>query len=115
MPQRLQRKRTKGWRKPDGAIVVSRPSKYGNPFHTHVDGFRVHPAFCATIHYLWIEARLLPELAAIFVGCNPMPVPPTKDEIRRDLAGHDLLCWCGEGSACHADMLLHIANEVQHG
>lgn len=31
-PQRIQLKRTKGWRKPEGAIVVARPSKWGNPF-----------------------------------------------------------------------------------
>jgi hypothetical protein len=32
MPERIQLRRTKGWRKPEGAIVVSRPSKWGNPF-----------------------------------------------------------------------------------
>lgn len=32
MPQRIQRQRTLGWRMPDGAVVVSRPSKWGNPF-----------------------------------------------------------------------------------
>ncbi|WP_234798123.1 DUF4326 domain-containing protein, partial [Mycobacteroides chelonae] len=31
-PQRIQRKRVKGWRKPEGAIVVTRPSRWGNPF-----------------------------------------------------------------------------------
>jgi len=29
---RIQLKRTKGWRLPEGAIVVSRPSRWGNPF-----------------------------------------------------------------------------------
>lgn len=32
MPERIQLRRTKGWRKPEGAIVVARPSKWGNPF-----------------------------------------------------------------------------------
>ena len=32
MPKRIQRKRTKGWRKPDGAVYVGRGSKWGNPF-----------------------------------------------------------------------------------
>ena len=36
MPKRVQLRRAKGYRKPDGAIVVSRPSVYGNPFP--VDG-----------------------------------------------------------------------------
>lgn len=31
-PQRIQLRRTKGWRKPEGAVIVSRPSPYGNPF-----------------------------------------------------------------------------------
>lgn len=31
-PQRIQRKRTKGWRMPEGAIYVGRPSPWRNPF-----------------------------------------------------------------------------------
>lgn len=32
MPQRIQRKRVKGWRMPPGAVYVGRPSDWGNPF-----------------------------------------------------------------------------------
>jgi hypothetical protein len=32
MPKRIQRKRTKGWRMPEGAVYVGRPTKWGNPF-----------------------------------------------------------------------------------
>lgn len=32
MAERVQLRRTKGYRKPDGAIVVARPSVWGNPF-----------------------------------------------------------------------------------
>lgn len=32
MPERIQRQRTKGWRLPDGAIYVGRPTRWGNPF-----------------------------------------------------------------------------------
>ncbi len=31
-PLRIQRMRAKGWRMPDGAIYVGRPSMWGNPF-----------------------------------------------------------------------------------
>lgn len=31
-PQRIQLRRSSGWRKPEGAVVVSRPTKWGNPF-----------------------------------------------------------------------------------
>jgi hypothetical protein len=30
-PNRVQLRRTKGWRKPEGAISVARPHKWGNP------------------------------------------------------------------------------------
>lgn len=30
-PRRIQRHRTKGWRMPEGAIYVGRPTKWGNP------------------------------------------------------------------------------------
>lgn len=32
MPKRIQRQRKKGWRMPEGAVYVGRPSKWGNPF-----------------------------------------------------------------------------------
>ena len=32
MPVRIQRKRSKGWRMPAGAVYVGRPGKWGNPF-----------------------------------------------------------------------------------
>lgn len=32
MPCRIQRKRSKGWRMPAGAIYIGRPSKWGNPY-----------------------------------------------------------------------------------
>jgi len=31
-PKRVQQRRTKGWRKPDGATSVTRWSKWANPF-----------------------------------------------------------------------------------
>lgn len=31
MPERIQRRRTRGWRMPEGAVYVGRPSKWGNP------------------------------------------------------------------------------------
>ncbi|MFK0288318.1 DUF4326 domain-containing protein [Streptomyces sp. NPDC090499] len=32
MPKRIQRKRTRGWRKPEGTVSVARPTRFGNPF-----------------------------------------------------------------------------------
>lgn len=32
-----------------------------------------------------------------------------EETIRRELAGHDLACWCPLDAPCHADVLLRIA------
>ncbi|MGX1809730.1 DUF4326 domain-containing protein [Nocardia sp. NPDC055321] len=32
MPERIQRQRTAGWRLPEDAVYVGRPTKWGNPF-----------------------------------------------------------------------------------
>ncbi|WP_396917953.1 DUF4326 domain-containing protein [Mycolicibacterium sp.] len=32
------------------------------------------------------------------------------EDIRRELRGHDLVCWCPLASPCHADVLLELAN-----
>jgi hypothetical protein len=35
-------------------------------------------------------------------------------EIRRELGGKDLACWCPLDKPCHADVLLEIANDEQN-
>jgi Domain of unknown function (DUF4326) len=92
VPERIQLRRTKGWRKPPSAVVVSRPSRWGNPFRIAVDGDR------ATCVDAYRRALLAGELAV------------TADDVRRELAGRVLACWCPAGAACHADVLLDVAN-----
>ncbi|MGE2733815.1 DUF4326 domain-containing protein [Mycolicibacterium vaccae] len=36
--------------------------------------------------------------------------PDLTDEIRHELAGRDLACWCPLDDPCHADVLLDLAN-----
>lgn len=36
-----------------------------------------------------------------------------RSEIRQELKGKDLACWCKEGMPCRADVLLQIANNEQ--
>ena len=45
MPKRIQRKRTKGWRMPDCAIYVGRPTKFGNPFNVTDDRTNAEAVF----------------------------------------------------------------------
>lgn len=109
-PQRIQRKRTKGWRKPDDAIIVSRPSKYGNPYivasvknEDESSPFNVfHPTAKEAVEAyerMLIEwKRLMPDNFAKWIA---------------PLRGKDLCCYCptSEGTYCHADVLLRYANE----
>jgi hypothetical protein len=43
-------------------------------------------------------------------GCPRAPDGRRLAEIRSELAGFDLACWCKLGDPCHADVLLELAN-----
>jgi hypothetical protein len=103
MPIRIQRKRTKGWRLPENTVCVSRPSKWGNPFI--VDEH-------STITNRQIAAESFRALLR-----NQGSRSPTVEDVKRELRGKNLACWCpltypdGRYCPCHADVLLEIANE----
>lgn len=93
MPSRLQQKRTKGWRKPPNTVVVSRPSKWGNPFSTDAKPDR---AAVVNLFRAWIK------------GDDPKAVAlrAQLDELR----GKGLLCFCPVPGSCHGDVLIELAN-----
>lgn len=39
-----------------------------------------------------------------------LPEPPTLEEVRAQLGGRSLACFCPEGEECHGDVLLRLAN-----
>lgn len=107
MPKRIQLSRAKGWRKPEGAVVVSRPSKWGNPYK--VGGyFRIG-------HSLPKEIKTPAQAVMLFaLMCEDSPAA---EVARRELRGRDLACWCplhrsGVYVPCHADVLLSLANGI---
>jgi hypothetical protein len=119
-PQRIQRMRTKGWRMPEGAVYVGRPSKWGNPYTVHavhrsgpfdvrLDGeFRAQSTGLADARRIAVEHyrnHLLTEWGRISGIWTP-----TITAIRAELAGHALACWCPLDQPCHADVLLELAN-----
>ena len=75
---------------PFDSIYVGRPSKWSNPFVIGRDGTRAQ-----VIELYRISDR----------------VRGREAEIRRELRGRDLVCWCSP-LPCHADILLIIANEL---
>lgn len=93
MPERIQRKRTTGWRMPEGAVYVGRGSKWGNDYKIGVD---VKDAAQAVEYF---ETGL---------GYAPQEY---RDELLAPLRGKDLACWCRLDQPCHADVLLKLANK----
>ncbi len=107
-PKRIQRQRTKGWRLPPNTVVVSRPTKWGNPFRVG-DVMREIFDPSRTIRMTRSEAVFF------FRGHveRRLAADPTwLDKVR----GRDLACWCplvdkdGNKVPCHADVLLELAN-----
>lgn len=134
-PKRIQRKRTKGWRMPEGAVYVGRPTKFGNPFRvvksqccptwdvvddngvTYViDHEWAHANNWADLHrpgtLKWARMEAVrfyaDELTEWFGG--RIELEPGLREAIAALRGRDLACWCPLDQPCHADVLLEIAN-----
>lgn len=110
MPNRIQRKRSKGWRMPENTVYVGRPSKWGNPYHvgeTYVDDDQPPP-------YETVYVDISPEMAVDFYRKaieNQYPcVKITVSEVVAELHGKHLACWCPLDQPCHADVLLELAN-----
>jgi hypothetical protein len=86
---------------PTGAIYVGRGSPFGNPFshqpHAAVDVDHLVESRAVSIERFeqWLGE---PEQLALVV------------RIRRQLRGRDLVCWC-HPEACHAEVIMRIANE----
>jgi hypothetical protein len=112
-PQRIQRRRSRGWKMPANAIYVGRPTRWGNPFNIEEFRFRStepDPEFsCACTSHRRTDAECRQEAVAAFEGWVHSQ-PDLLDDIKTNLKGRDLACWCPPGQPCHADILLHIAN-----
>jgi hypothetical protein len=110
VPKRIQRKRTKGWRLPPNTVCVTRPSIFGNPFKwqgAREAGYRGTDdqlrEFAVQIFREWLT--------------DNKRYGHGREELRQkviarlpELRGKDLACFCAEGQACHADVLLELAN-----
>jgi hypothetical protein len=90
---------------PKGAIYVGRPTKWGNPF-THDP--KVYMAYANSKTPMTLcNSR---EEAVTSYRNMVMSNKKFLDEIRAELRDKDLVCWC-HPAACHAEVLMEIANE----
>lgn len=108
-PKRIQRQRTKGWRMPEGAVYVGRPTAWGNPFPVGVYGHE--GAVDRFRRWLTGEMSGREESESTHLTFN---LTGARHRLRRtglhELRGKDLVCWCPLDQPCHADVLLAIAN-----
>lgn len=127
MPARIQRKRTPGWRladatsNPNGAVIVSRPSRFGNPFTIKdaIDAEMADPRSAVTNLYReWLrvgaEGGWYEETYRI--GRQVFDRRRILDDLHL-LRGKDLACTCplpepGQPDLCHAAVLLSLASKA---
>lgn len=111
MPERIQLKRTKGWRMPENTVKVDRTTRWGNPYtisaarEAGYQGTDVELAqMCVAMFRAWQSGS-----EAIVARW-----PPSTPSIQSELRGKNLACWCPLDKPCHADVLLELANQTQN-
>ena len=122
-PKRVQLHRTKGWRKPDDAVVVARPSRWGNPFmvgsKVSVAGVQHDGLLFDGVTITMTAGMAVEAYRDLVMGRMDPYGSEHPDDIAycerwraalAELRGHDLACWCPLDQPCHADVLLEIAN-----
>ena len=117
---RIQLRRTKGWRKPAEAVVVSRPSKWGNPYRiSRQPAPLTGRSFVVTAPDGESEAFLTSAQAVTWAvehyesALRAGELSFSVAEVRAELGGRVLACWCPTDAECHGDVLLRVANEVR--
>jgi hypothetical protein len=94
-PRRIKRSRAKGWKMPENAIYVGRPTVWGNPY---------------AVGAQLLNGEILTADKAVALYEQHLRENFDERDIRHCLRGKDLVCWCALDEPCHADVLLRIAN-----
>ena len=120
MPVRIQRRRTKGWRMPKGAVYVGRGSHFGDPYmiarhpsqDLHSQDLHSQDLHSQDLHYDAEAVRYVDTPGAAVSGYRELLESNLSlvERVKRELRGKDLACWCPLDAPCHADVLLEIAN-----
>ncbi len=115
-PRRLQLSRRAGFNlQAESAALnglpakrVTRPGRWGNPFSIDETAARygldreAAQARAVALCDQWLRGTLDSQ--------HSPGTPPSLADIRAELGGHNLACWCRPGTPCHADVLLALAN-----
>jgi hypothetical protein len=100
---------------PPNTVSVCRPGKFGNPFKEDA---------CRDVGYTGTDEQIKNQCIEAFkfwlVDKNwRLSWEGKESEKRREaildslhlLKGKNLACWCREGTPCHADVLIDLANK----
>lgn len=112
-PTRIQLRRTKGWRLPGSTVVVSRPSKWGNPYRLTAAAAR---EYADNPFEMMADAIYVPVTQEAVVNFYRRFLRTSVGRkicraAKKELRGKNLACWCKPGAPCHADVLLEVANK----
>lgn len=122
-PKRIQFSRRRGARMSEGAVYVGRHTsptygRWGNPFPVG------HPCNDPLFRNAMVGGVPLARQGVVedrahavelFAFWLMATVPYTQADVRRELAGKNLACWCplpapGQPDLCHGALLLRVAN-----
>lgn len=119
--KRIQRQRVKGYKTPENARYVGRPTKFGNPFKLTKDGFimalstnrRILDKWILftteagatqkdiiALYKMWLEGKLHKKFTYL-------PKPPNIEELRSQ---DYLSCFCSLKVDCHVDVIIEKLN-----
>lgn len=116
--KRIQRKREAGWKLPPNTAVITRPTKFGNPFTAEKIaglGFHVDPAAIKESSVRMFRQWLGPCWWEVWCGPESIAARKRILESLDELRGKDLACFCKEGDVCHGDILIELCKSMpQH-
>lgn len=103
---------------PTNTVNVARPGRWGNPFPVELLGRdRAIAAFRDLMHGFFSGPSFKDltddEFSQMYARVHTFQQrigTERRSAARYELGGKSLACWCAPGEACHADMLLEIAN-----
>jgi hypothetical protein len=106
IPERIQRKRTKGYKQPENTCYCGRGSKWGNPFivgeeiNINVSGIKISTKItlknCLNLYDRYLDYQ---------IKNNQLDLT--------ELLKYDYLsCWCPLDKSCHLDILISKLKEL---
>ena len=113
-PIRIQRRRAKGWRMPEGAVYVGRGSRWGNPYRVKLSIYGRWLVVAPVVEGSVVIDRFGDHNDAASLALDLFRERANRggfaEKAKTQLRGRDLACWCSPGAPCHADVLLDLAN-----